>query len=119
MKAYTPFYFIHFVSIADTSLLEVFSSKIFFLVPGGRTQPAVLPGPGDSVQALRAARAHILLLTPPRPSALHTILQGLHEGIHNASQKTSARSARARSAAKTHEYYIEANSPKYSVVCNH
>ncbi len=71
----------------------------FFVVRGGRTQPAVLPGPGDSVQALRAARAHILLLPPARPSALHTILQGLHEGIHIVSQKTSARSARARSAA--------------------
>jgi hypothetical protein len=60
---------------------------IFLIVPGGRAQPAVLPGPGDSVQALRAARAHILLLTPPRPSALHTILQGLHEGIHNVNKK--------------------------------
>ncbi len=88
-------------------------------MPGGRAQPAVLLGPGDSVQALRAARAHILLLTPASPSALHTVLQGLHEGVHNVSQKTSARSARARSAAKTHLFYIEADSPKYLAVCNH
>jgi hypothetical protein len=89
-----------FLKQRDINSYYSFRKKLnFFNVLGGRPQPAVLPGSGDSVQALRAARAHILLIPPPRPSALHTVLQGLHEGIHNVSLKTNARSARARSSA--------------------